>query len=69
MKRKRRHDDPATLTYSVAEVARILGISASTVRRRIAEGSIPIVGGLGKIKRIPKWWVDEQLGRQSGGSE
>ena len=62
MKRKRRHHDPATLTYSVAEVAQILGISASTVRRRIREGTIPIVGGLGKLKRIPKWWVDKQVG-------
>jgi excisionase family DNA binding protein len=69
MKRKSRRDDPATLTYSVAEVARILGISASTVRRRIKDKSIPVVEGLGKLLRIPKWWVDQQVGRRSGGSE
>ena len=69
MKRKSRRDAPATLTYSVAEVAQILGISASTVRRRIKDGNIPIVSGLGKLQRIPKWWVDQQVGRRSGGSE
>ena len=69
MKRRRRRDAPATLTYSVQETARILGISASTVRRRIKDGNIPIVSGLGKLQRIPKWWVDQQVGRRSGGSE
>ena len=60
--RSRRHD-PATLTYTVAEVAQILGISASTVRRRIEDELIPVVDGLGKrIKRIPKRWVDKQVG-------
>ena len=63
--RSRRHD-PATLTYRIAEVAQILGISASTVRRRIQEGTIPIVGGLGKLKRIPRSWVDQAIGRRSG---
>lgn len=63
MKRKRRHDDPATLTYSVAEVAQILGISASTVRRRIEDELIPIVDNLGKrIKRVPKSWVHKKVG-------
>ena len=69
MKRRRRRDAPATLTYSVQETARILGISASTVRRLIKDGNIPIVSGLGKLQRIPKWWVDQQVGRRSGGSE
>jgi excisionase family DNA binding protein len=69
MKRKRRHDDRGTLTYRVAELAQILGISASTVRRRVQEGTIPIVGGLGKLKRIPRSWVDQAIGRRSGGSE
>lgn len=65
MKRKRRHHDPAALTYRVAEVAQILGISASTVRRRIKDKLIPIVGDLGeRIKRVPKWWVDKQVGRE-----
>jgi excisionase family DNA binding protein len=69
MKRKSRRDDPATLTYSVQETARILGISPPTVRRRIADGSIRIVEGLGKLQRIPKWWVDQQVGRRTGGLE
>ncbi|MGA8758188.1 MAG: helix-turn-helix domain-containing protein [Stellaceae bacterium] len=64
MKRKRRRDDPARLTYSVQETAQILGISPSTVRRRIKDESIPIVEGLGKLQRIPKWWVDKQVGRE-----
>jgi excisionase family DNA binding protein len=63
MKRKRPRDDPARLTYSVEELRRILGVGASTVRRRVTDGSIPIVAGLGKLKRIPKWWVDEKVGR------
>ena len=69
MKRKRRHDDPATLTYSVQETARILGVSASTVRRRIRDKLVPVVEGIGKLLRIPKWWVDQKVGRRSGGSE
>ena len=40
---------------------RILGIGASTVRRRIEDGSIPVVQGLGRVKRIPKWWIDEKV--------
>ena len=63
MKRKSRRDDPARLAYSVEEVARILGIGASTVRRLIEDGSIPVVQGLGRLKRIPKWWVDQQVRR------
>ena len=63
MKRKSRRD-PARLTYSVQETARILGISPSTVRRRIKDESIRIVEGLGKLQRIPKWWVDKQVGRE-----
>jgi excisionase family DNA binding protein len=69
MKRKSRRDDPATLTYSVQETARILGISPTTVRRRIADGSIRIVEGLGKLQRIPKWRVEQQVGRRTGGLE
>jgi excisionase family DNA binding protein len=64
MKRKRRRDDPARLTYTVEETARILGVGESTVRRRISDENIPTVGGLGeRIKRIPKWWLDKQVGR------
>ncbi|MGA8758196.1 MAG: hypothetical protein WB611_18065 [Stellaceae bacterium] len=69
MKRKSRRDDPERQTYSVQERARILGISPSTVRFRIEDKSIPIVEGLGKLQRIPKWWVDEQVGRRSGGAQ
>ena len=64
MKRQRRRDDPERRAYSVKETTRILGISASTVRRRIKDESIPIVEGLGKLQRIPKWWVDKQVGRE-----
>ena len=69
MKRKRRRDDPARRTYSVEEAREILGVSASTIRRLISLGSVPVVGGLGRIKRVPKWWVDEQVGRRSDESE
>ena len=64
MKRQRRRDDPERRAYTVNETKRILGISASTVRRRIKDESIPIVEGLGKLQRIPKWWVDKQVGRE-----
>jgi hypothetical protein len=66
MKAKRRHDDPMRQTYGVAETARILGVAASTVRRRVAEKTIPRAEGLGKIIRIPKWWVHQQVGRPTG---
>ena len=66
---KRRRDDPARQTYSAQETARVLGISPSTVRRRIRDGSIPIVKGLGKLQRIPRAWLDTQIGRRSGESE
>jgi excisionase family DNA binding protein len=69
MNRKSRRDDPMCETYSVAEVARILGVSASTVRRRIRDKDIPIVPGLGKLQRIPKWWVKQQLRRPGDDSE
>jgi hypothetical protein len=62
MKRKSRRDDPARQAYSVEETRRIMGVGASTIRRRIEDESIPIVEGLGKIKRIPRWWVDKQVG-------
>jgi hypothetical protein len=62
MRRKSRRDDPARQAYSVEETRRIIGVGASTIRRRIADGNIPIVGGLGKIKRVPRWWVDKQVG-------
>jgi excisionase family DNA binding protein len=68
MKRNSRWDDPMRQTYSVAETARILGVSSSTVRRGIKGKDIPIVR-LGKLLRIPKWWVEQQLGRPSNEPE
>jgi excisionase family DNA binding protein len=68
-KSRSRRDDPERLTLTVKEVARLLGISMSTVRRRIKDLSIPSIGGLGELQRIPRRWLDEQVGRRSGGSE
>jgi excisionase family DNA binding protein len=60
MKRNRKKR-PALGAYSVDETAAILGIGTSTVRRRIEDGVIPVIDGLGRITRIPRWWVDQRI--------
>jgi len=69
MNRKSRRDDAMNETFSVEEVRQIFGVGASTVRRRIKDGDIPTIEGLGRIKRIPRWWVDHQLKRPVGSSQ
>jgi excisionase family DNA binding protein len=62
MKRNRKKPPPPG-AYSVDETAAILGIGASTVRRRIKDGVIPVIDELGRITRIPRWWVDQRTNR------
>lgn len=50
------------LVYAVPEVAVLLKVSPSTVHRWIEAGRIPVVR-YGKIVRIPRWWVEEAVGR------
>ena len=48
---------------SVSEVARRLGVSAATVRRRVADGQIPAaqLGGPGSSVRIPATGLERWL--------
>ncbi|MDK2992521.1 MAG: hypothetical protein PWP48_1754 [Clostridiales bacterium] len=53
-------------TYSVKEVAQILGVGQVLVYKEISIGNIPAVR-LGKKRVVvPKWAIDELLGRQNG---
>lgn len=36
--------------YSVNEVARILGVTAETVRRRVKAGILPSISGMGAVR-------------------
>ena len=62
MKRNKRNKLPALEAYSVSEIAQIFGIGISTVRRRIKDKVIPVIPGLGRITRVPRSWVDQQIG-------
>ena len=58
-------------TYlSVAQVALMMGVSAATVRRKVAEGEIPAVrlGGPGNTIRIPAGQFDAWLARHATGT-
>lgn len=50
------------LVYTVSEVAVLLHASASTIHRQIMAGRIPVVR-YGRVVRIPRWWVDEEVKR------
>lgn len=53
------------LTYSVAEVADLLGVSRSTAYELVAQGAIPVVPLKGRRKLVPRWAIDELLGQTS----
>ena len=50
------------LAFRPAEVAAMLGVSKASVYRNVASGAIPSVR-VGRSVRIPKWWVEERLGK------
>lgn len=49
-------------TYTVPEVARLLRIARNTAYAMAAGGAIPTIR-LGRLVRVPGWWVEKQLGR------
>jgi len=49
------------LTYTVPEVAELLGISRSKAYDLVAEGVIPLVPLRGRRKLVPCWAIDELL--------
>ena len=48
------------LVYRVSEVCDLLGFSRSKAQRMIAAGEMPALR-YGRVIRIPRWWVTEQL--------
>jgi excisionase family DNA binding protein len=53
---------PRRLTYSVEEVAEVLGLSRSKTYELVARGEIPVVPLAGRRKLIARRVVDELLG-------
>lgn len=53
----------------VAEAAGLLGIAASTLYQAVQRGDVPNAGltGKGKVKRIPVWWLVQQLSPPAAG--
>jgi excisionase family DNA binding protein len=51
------------LTYSVSEVAELLGISRSKAYDLVAQGMIPVVALRGRRRLVPRWAIDELLTR------
>lgn len=49
------------LTYTVPEVAVLLGISRSKAYDLVAEGALPAVQLQGRRRLVPRWAVDELL--------
>lgn len=52
--------DPACLTYTVQEAARILGFPRSTMYDAIGRNEVPVVR-IGRSMRVPRQFIDEQL--------
>ena len=50
------------LGYRVDEIAEMLGMSVSAVRRAVTAGDIPSTR-IGHSPIIPAWWVREQFSR------
>jgi excisionase family DNA binding protein len=44
---------------TVAEAAQVLGMSARTVRRLVADGTLPTVDLGGRVTRIPGWALEQ----------
>jgi len=53
----------ARLTYSVTEVADLLGISRSKAYELVAEGAIPVVPLQSRRRLVPRRVIDELLGQ------
>lgn len=51
------------LTYSVTEVADLLGISRSKAYELVAEGSLPVVPLESRRKLVPRRVIEELLGQ------
>lgn len=49
-----------TPVVRVAVVARALDVTPWCIYDRIRRGLIPVVT-VGRAKRVPRWWLDEQL--------
>lgn len=54
------------LTYSVTEVADLLGISRSKAYELVAHGEIPVVPLKGRRRLVPRWAIEDVLGRPDG---
>ena len=50
------------LVFTVPEYATLLHMSRASVHRAIRAGRIPVVR-YGRVVRIPKWFVEEELKR------
>ena len=50
------------LVYRVSEVCALLDLSKSKARRMIEAGDMPAVR-YGRVVRIPRWWVDQEIGK------
>lgn len=50
------------LGYRVDEIAEMLGMSISAVRRAISDGSIPSTR-IGHSAIIPAWWIQDRFTR------
>ena len=46
--------------YTVTEAARLLRIGRDTIYRAVERGEIPNAG-VGKLVRIPRWFIDAKL--------
>jgi excisionase family DNA binding protein len=69
MKRQRKRDDPERHAFSVAEVARKFGVSPKVIRRGIEQGRIPKLDLGGRVLRVPRNWVEQQLGNPLANQE
>jgi len=61
-RRPRRIPTKTSETYTVAETARLFGVSVGVVYRAIIAKTIPVLPLTG-VRRIPRTWVDGVLGR------
>jgi excisionase family DNA binding protein len=61
VKRSKKKPVVALEAYSVEETAQVFGVGTSTIRRRIEDGVIPTIPALGRVMRIPRAWVNQQL--------
>ena len=50
------------LVYRVSEVCDLLGFSRSKAQRMIAAGEMPVLR-YGRVIRVPRWWVMDELER------